>query len=293
MNTCTLVETTTKDNLIHQGVYAEPENKSTTALLWIHGLSSNFYSNTPFMNVMIEMCGSKGIGFALFNNRGHDTVSGIKKIDTTKEKGYTRVVGGAGIERFEECVYDIDAGISFLVHKGYKKIILVGHSTGANKACFYAGTQNDPRFSAVVLASAVCDHLVASFHISWVVTQFLKILQTIGFGNSFVMFAGPYPTTPNRLLSLLTPHSNEDVFDYDDVEHGLVTFGKITKPLLVVLGEQDESLDRPAFVIKAVYDKKTQAKQYASIIMKDADHGFKGKEKEFGKEILTFVESIK
>jgi pimeloyl-ACP methyl ester carboxylesterase len=293
MNNSTLVEITTKDNLIHQGIYAEPVKISGTALLWIHGLSSNFYSHSALMNMMISLCGEKGYGFASFNNRGHDTVCGIKKIDPTNENTLSRIVGGAGNERFEECVYDIDAGITFLIQKGYKKIFLVGSSTGANKACYYAGTQHDPRVSGVVLASAVCDHLVPSLRVSWVTVFILKIFQAIGLGNMLITFVGSYPVTPNRALSLLTPHSAEDVFDYDDVDCGLKVFGNITNPLCVILGEQDDSVDRPAFVIKTAYDKKAHAKHYASIIIKDADHGFKGKEKEFGKEILKFIETIK
>lgn len=293
MNTISLVEITTKDGLIHQGIFAESVKKSKTAVLWMHGLSGNFYGNVTFTNILIEMCESKGIGFASFNNRGHDSVSGIKKIDASQEKGYTRVVGGAGIERFEECAYDIDAGISFLSKKGFTKIILVGHSTGANKACYYAGTQNDPRVSGVVLASPVNDRLVPKNHVSWVTKSILSIIRAIGMGNSFITLAGPYPVTPNRALSLMTKRSAEDVFDYDDHERGLKVFGQITKPLFVLLGELDESLDRPAFVIKSVYDKKTNAKKYASIIFSDADHGFTGKEKEFSETIIRWVQSLR
>jgi pimeloyl-ACP methyl ester carboxylesterase len=289
----TLVEITTKDNLIHQGIFAEPEKKSGPAFLFVHGLSSNFYSNTVRTNMMIEMCGAKGIGFASFNTRGHDTVTGIKKIDTKKESGQTRVTGGAGIERFEECVYDIDAGITFLKQKGFTKIILVGSSTGANKVCFYAGTQNDPRVTGVILVSAVCDHLIPSKDISRFGLIFARILRVLGRGNTFIPFAGSYPVTPNRVLSLMTPHSVEDVFDYDDSEHGLKIFGNVTKPLLIVLGEQDEYMDRPAFVIKAVYDKKSRAKNYAAVIIKGADHGFKGKEKEFGETVIRWVQSLR
>jgi pimeloyl-ACP methyl ester carboxylesterase len=287
-----LVEVVTKDSLIHQGIFAESAKKSTTAILWVHGLSSNFYSNLPKTNVMIALCDAWGIGFASFNNRGHDTVTGIKKIDATDKEKLIRVVGGAGNERFEECVYDIDAGISFLLQKGYRKIILVGSSTGANKVCFYAGTQHDPRVSGVVLASPVCDRLVPMRHVSWLVKIFLNILQAVGLGTTFIPCINPYPVTPNRALSLLT-HSSEDVFDYDDSEHGLRVFGNIIKPLLVVLGEQDESLDRPAFVIKTVFDKKSHAKRYTSVILKETDHGFEGKEKEFTETVLRWIQSIR
>lgn len=292
MNSVSLVEITTKDNLIHQGLYAEPAKQTGTALLWVHGLSSNFYSNASRINTMIDVCRGNRIGFAVFNSRGHDVVTGIKKIDVKNGNKQTRIVGGAGNERFEESVYDIDAGVSFLKEKGFTKIILIGSSTGANKVCFYAGTQQDPRVSGVVLASPVSDHLNPDEKLSWFVRSFLKVLQALGLGDSFVPFVQPYPVTPNRALSLVTPHSSEDVFDYDDTEHGLKVFGNITKPLLILLGELDESLDRPAFVIKSVYDNKTHAKRYASVIIKDADHGFKGKEKEFSKEIIKFIEQI-
>src|SRR5258708_5889223 len=123
-----LSEIVTKDKLVHQGLYAEPTNKGTKAILWVHGLSSTFYSNGVMLDAWTSFCDIHGMGFAAFNNRGHDLVTGLRKIDKRIAKGTTRINGGAGYENFEESVNDVDAGISFLWKQGYRNIIVVGHS---------------------------------------------------------------------------------------------------------------------------------------------------------------------
>ena len=152
-----LAEITTKDKLVHQGIYFEPKKKGKRAILWAHGLTDNFYGDMGLMEALVETLGKDGWGIASFNTRGHDVVSFIKKLDSLSPKGHTSMTIGAGYENFKECVYDIDAGIFFLEQQGFKEIIIAGASTGANKVCYYAGTQNDPRVVGVIRVSPISD----------------------------------------------------------------------------------------------------------------------------------------
>lgn len=81
-----LAEIVTKDKLIHQGLFYKPTNLGKKAILWVHGLSSTFYGNTKLLEAFGEYCEKEGIGFAVFNNRGHDVVTGIKKTIRKKLK---------------------------------------------------------------------------------------------------------------------------------------------------------------------------------------------------------------
>ena len=111
-------EITTSDGLRHQGIYAEPQVKKKRAVLWVHGLSAAFYNDYELYEVIADALNNEGWGFAIFNNRGHDLIAGIRKYDGTPPNGYSYYQAGAGSEKFEECVFDIDAGIDFLVEKG-------------------------------------------------------------------------------------------------------------------------------------------------------------------------------
>jgi hypothetical protein len=110
-----LSEITTKDGLAHQGIFFAPKKHGKRAILWVHGLSAAFYNDIHLFEVVAEACEKNGWGFALFNNRGHDLIAGIRKYDETPPNGYSYYPGGAGSEVFEESILDIDAGIAFLV----------------------------------------------------------------------------------------------------------------------------------------------------------------------------------
>jgi dienelactone hydrolase len=287
-----LTEILTKDNLIHQGIYFEPKKKSDTAMLWVHGLSSTFTSHVSTCDALADICDKYHIGFAAFNNRGAKFIDGIQKRDPSDPKGYTHVPGGAGQEKFEECISDIDAGITFLINQGYKKVVLVGRSTGANKSCFYAGTVNDPRLAGVVLVSPISDRLemVKTRTDTAAITSYMKEQILAGKGDIPMFGFNFFPLTPNRYLSLIEKGSKEDVFDYGDDEPKLRVFSRIQKPLYVILGENDEHADRPVADIKKAFDTHTKSKKYTSRIVSGALHGFGGIEKELADLVGDWID---
>ena len=280
-----LTEIETKDKLIHQGIYFEPKKKSDSAILWIHGLSSTYASHIPTCDAFADICEKYHFGFAAFNNRGAKFIDGIQKRDSSDPKGYIHVPGGAGNEKFEECINDIDAGMTFLIHQGYKKVFLIGRSTGANKTCFYAGTVDDPRIAGVVLMSPISDRLeiVKSRSDTKTIISYMKDQISAGKGDIPMFGFHFFPLTPKRYLSLIEKGSKEDVFDYGDEKPKLIVFSNITKPLYVILGEKDEHADRPVVDIKKVFDEHAKSKNYTSIIVPNALHGFDGMEQKLAK----------
>ncbi len=286
-----LAEIVTKDKLIHHGLFYRPKKPGKKAILWVHGLTSTFYGSVAMLEAFAQGCEEEGIGFAAFNNRGHDIVTGIKKIDPREPKGYTRVNGGAGHERFEDCVYDIDAGISFLVGQGYREIILIGHSTGANKACFYSAKTKNVHVAGIVLTSPLSDRLNPVDKPSWWKVPVVKFLVSIGKGEMLIPVSH-FPGTPKRLLSLMSFGSNEDTFDYGDQQPSMRAFSAIKKPLLVVFGGSDELADRSVVDIKNVFDRFQRSTHYKSVITPDAFHSFNGQEQEVVGTILRWVREI-
>ncbi len=289
-----MCELTTSDGLRHQGIYAEPVVKKKKAVLWMHGLSAAFYNDYELYEVIANALNDHGFGFAIFNNRGHDLIAGIRKYDGTPPNGYTYYPGGAGSENFEECVFDINAGIDFLVEKGFTEIILVGHSTGANKVCYYAASQKNSHVIGVVLSGAMSDRLGHPESEERRNEHILDMKQKIAEGKGDELFFGYhfFPITPKRYLSLFEPGSSEDTFDYGDANSNMTAFSHIQLPTLVLLGGADEYADRPVEQIAKVFDEHATSTHYKSVIIPDALHKFHGKEPEVAVALVEFINAL-
>lgn len=288
-----LVETTTKDGLIHQGIYFEPKKKSKRAILWIHGLTGRFYGDTVMMNELAEASGKQGYGFAAFNTRGHDMVASIHKKDTRKPSGHSYLTRGAAYEKFEESVFDIDAGITFLVNKGFSEVIVIGYSTGANKACYFFAKERNPHAVGVVLAGPISDRLDVDIDQKKLKKDLEKMQKLVQAGKGDELSAfHQFPMTPKRFISLLGTHTAEDTFDYGDKIPKLTSFSAITKPLLVIIGAVDEYADRPVADIIKTFDRYQRSRNYKSVLLPGCAHGFEPKEKEAVESMIKWIKSI-
>ena len=85
---------------------------------------------------------------------------------------------------------------------------------------------------------------------------------------------------------------SEDVFPYLNPRAKWKELKSIRVPLAVIFGSHDEYLDRPAK--KLVEISRSHAplnKSFSGVIIKNADHGFRDKEKELAQQILRWVKS--
>lgn len=289
-----LAEAVTRDGLVHQGLFSGPEGQGKRAVLWIHGLTGRFYGDVTLMNGLAAACNAKGMAFAVFNTRGHDIIANLKKVDPNEPSGFGHVMTGAGMEVFEESVFDIDAGISFLVSRGYSEVILMGHSSGANKVCYYAGKTKDPRVAGVVLAGPMSDRLSQHTDKEKYAENLalLRDLIETGRGDALLTQTFWFPTTAKRAWSLLAPNTKEDVFNYGDAKQVLSVFHGISAPLLVVFAGRDEAADRPIDQIRKVFDLHSGSTNYRSIVIADATHGYDGKQREFVDAVSDWAATV-
>ncbi len=298
-----LAEIVTKDKLIHQGIFFPTSSrksgtswgKPSRAILWVHGLTSTFYSNVPLITEFAKQCEKHGFGFASFNNRGHDILTSGKKVDPSKEKGYVRISGGSGIEVFKDSVLDVEAGIDFFGSQGFSKIIVIGHSSGSNKTCYFAATRNNPRVAGYVLAGPVSDLNAPGVDFGRIRRNVSRMKTFVNKqkGNVLVEDVYDIPLTPKRYLSLFDEASVEDMFDYFGSGAKLNSFlSKIHKPLMVILGAKDEYLNKPAREALKVFDRYSVSKNYKSVVIPGGLHSFNGKEREFVQAILEWAAQV-
>ena len=279
-----LAEIVTKDKLIHQGIFCKPSRSGKKAILWVHGLSGKFYGDPMMMELFADRCEEQGWGFAAFNNRGHDLIS------STHTVGGGYFYGGAGYERFEDCIIDIHAAVDFLVSQGFSQVYLVGHSTGALKAAYSEAIKAHKHVAGIILAGGLPDRLGPGVDHKELAKQVEKMEKVKN--NKLIEGLSFFPMTARRFVSLNKKSSAEEVFDYGEENPKMTMLKRITKPLFVIVSENDEYLDRPAKDVVRVFDEHIKSKHYKSMVFPAANHGFTEKERAFVDAVSGWIEKI-
>jgi pimeloyl-ACP methyl ester carboxylesterase len=141
-----LVEVRSEDGVPHAGALALPHTTGPEqrfdAALMMHGAAGAFYG--PFYRNFSAALVERGVATLRANNRGHDVINSGNGRGTPL---------GVALEMVEDCVLDWRAWLGFLEARGYRRILLFGHSLGAVKTAYYLGTQRDARVAGCVLAS--------------------------------------------------------------------------------------------------------------------------------------------
>jgi pimeloyl-ACP methyl ester carboxylesterase len=142
-----LVSVQSKDGIANGGaVFAPPRDSAKPiAVIWIHGWGVNYYQPTYVK-----------IGRALAD-RGYTCVTGNTRMhDLGNVAGWRwgkRIRGGGYWGVASEEVRDLAAWIDFATDRGFKKVVLVGHSAGWAAVRSYQAEKQDSRVVGVVLAS--------------------------------------------------------------------------------------------------------------------------------------------
>ncbi len=282
----------TADGIGLEGVVVPPKKKGNTALIWLHGLTSRFSSGQTLMKELSSLCAKNKIAYFKFNTRGHDIISRGPK---------QKFIGGA-FEKFEECVRDIDAMIRFAKKLGYKKIILAGHSTGANKALYYQYKRKNPAVKGIILAGTISDMSAWKTGDAKKMSRAIKIAKQAK--NKDVLLPQEYGIySAGRYLSLFEAGHAEDVFPYHNPKASWKELKSVRVAVAVIIGSQDEHRDRPVKNIIEAFRKNAvstrpnsskqnsggQAKSFSGIMIKGAGHGFQKHEQELASKIITWV----
>lgn len=276
----------TRDGICLDGIYVPPKRKSKIALIWVHGLGSRFSSGQTLTKELSALCQKQSIGYLKFNNRGHDEVNrdgrGKKKLQ------------GKAFEKFEDCVKDIRAVINFGRRTGFRKFILAGHSTGANKVLYYLHKTKDRRISGIILAAGLSD--ISAFGKETGMPELkrrVKIAERLARKDPALLVPESFGIFSRaRYLSLFQPGRNEDTFPYHGLGGTWKALRNIRSPIAAVFGARDEYLDRPAKeLIQILQENALKTKKFSGIIIKGANHGFHEKERELSKAIIDWIKT--
>lgn len=151
-----LVYVRSNDDTVNGGAIFTPPKDSAKpiALIWIHGWGVNFYY--PTYVAIGRALADRGYTCITANTRMHDigTVAGYRHGQRIRGGGYWGVPS--------EEVQDLAAWIDFAEDRGFKKIVLVGHSAGWAAVRAYQAEKQDPRVVGLISASGAVYPLEAA-----------------------------------------------------------------------------------------------------------------------------------
>src|SRR3989344_2497057 len=143
MQPCHVVEIVTPKRYILNGLWFGPR-KAKNLIIFIHGLTASAFS----MKRMVAALLGKDTAVMTFNNRGFEKITEIKRRRGRKTEW---VRAGATHEIFTECADDIQGAVNVARRAGAKRIYLAGHSTGCQKAVYWASKSGGRGVKGIIL----------------------------------------------------------------------------------------------------------------------------------------------
>lgn len=278
-----LVRLRTRDGVWLDGVISDPGRRRKAALLWVPGLGSVFSSGQPLIRELSTRLNAAGIGYLKFNTRGHDIVA----------RGGKRLAGAA-FERFGDSVLDIRAVIAFARKSGYARVVLAGHSTGANKVLHYMARTRDRRVVGVILLGPVSDIAGAMKGTGGrELRRRVAVAERIARRHPQALVPRAFGFwSARRYISLYRPGEDEDVFPYYRPHARWAALRRVRAPVAAIVGSRDEYLDRrPAELIEAFERNATRAPSFTGIVIPGALHGFQRQERALARAIVRWVQT--
>lgn len=286
-----LVKTTTKDNLILHGLFSEGE-KEKPVVLFVHGFRGDFFSEDYVLEIA-EKLKSKDISFLTVQNRG--TASDY--VINTTDKSHKRY--GSDFEVLKEAHLDIDGWIDFLLERGFKNIVLCGHSLGTLKVVRYMieGKYIKSVSGLILLAPpdniALTEVYTKGKGIKYLKDAVKKVKERQGeemTPSSFLDVVISFKT----YASWHTEGDLSNIFSFHKKGYTFPILNKIKIPVMAAIGTKDEFLEMAKIGdAKLVMDKlRNNIGNFTGYILEGADHEYKGFEKEVAGYILDFVQKL-
>lgn len=280
-----LVRINSIDGLEEVGILYSPSNGADRIVIHVHGLNGNFYENR-FLDTISKIYTDNNYALLTFNNRGKDYI-------TEMNKGNDIAIIGGCLERFKDCLLDIEGVVNWVKDRGYKEIVLEGHSYGCNKVLYYYNKKKDDSIKKIVLL-APCD-IPAEGMKFLTKEQYEKAkLDSTRLVNEnkedelidFAVMINNKIAAGTYYYDFL-PGGENDFIRYRDNSKSEV-LNSIDIPVLIIFGDTDECvLTEPIDVVKSYLTGNI--KDCKIEIINGANHSYIGKYPELGEIIKNNI----
>jgi pimeloyl-ACP methyl ester carboxylesterase len=253
-------------------------------VIHVHGKCGNAYQN-DFLPAIAGVLNEAGVHFLTFNNRGHDILA------EGYRHGELTYVGGA-VERFAECVLDLEGAVSYTQALGWQPI-LQGHSNGCEKV-LYACSSLGLVAPLVLISPADSKEL----HRRWLAPETIehqlariaseysrsddRFLPYSEYGIRCGQLEYSIPVTSGALLDLLRGPAL-DVIDYAASEPLVVA----ASPALLCIGTSDPYQTLPVEETQSRLQRVVPKAQF--LLVPGADHHFHGLEHVLADGVASWV----
>lgn len=265
------------DEHLAAAFYAERNGRSDVAILHLHGKGGNFYSGPSLFIPQEDQAGE--FAHLSLNMRCHDL--GYTRYDLPMPDVQEGVipVGGGMWERMSDGVPDIAAGMAWLVRRGYTKIFLAGHSSGAYfaaEACAAGGLQ----IAGAVLLSTVISYkrnLGAWFPDGALEDTVQRARDLVASGAGHVLLpmdAWYYAISAASLVE--RTEEPDGIFER--------WLANIEVPVLFVSGAQEPRVPQWRCLFE---EMPSEAKEW--LVLEDVSHDYSGQERVLTEHVAGFV----
>lgn len=285
------------DNLNLIGLLHTPKKKTETVLISVHGITSNCLKRRD--DILAQKCTDLGIAYFCFNNRGHEIICNYGRIEDNDMHFY-----GSGAENIYDSYFDIKGAMIEMQKRGYKKIILQGHSMGCTKVVYtYNEFLNNNEttmldaITGIVLLSMV-DIPTALKQVLGKdykkIISYFELLKKRGKGDKLVVLdASTPPVMPNTILQYAEDNKKIDFAKFGDNRTTFKELNNIKMPLFMRWGNINELIFQNADELVQNLNAKIKNKNKDISYIAGANHNYTGKEEELGEQIVEFIKKNK
>ena len=285
-----------QDGIALTGILFAPEKSTSSAILYLHGLGGNFYSKSIFA-MGKEAC-AKGIAFFAMQQRGSHIAD---------ELGYEGkdafILAGSAFERFEDSQYDIYGALSLLRKLGFRRVVLMGKSTGCQKSIYFLYKNGKKPIAKIVkglvLLSPVDDRnydiknhqkFHKNFHKNILIARRLARKDPDAIMPKKMLPKDQWPISALRFLSTAEEKSIEGkLLDY---KRDLAEFKSIKIPIIAVFGSNDEYMRGVISIDKAAARLRENKFTKKVIVIKRSGHSLYSKKNFPAKKIVKEAYAI-
>ena len=254
------------------GFFRAASGDPGTLLVFVHGMGSNFY-RSRLKKAFFDAAPPAGLAVFSFNNRGAGS-------DTEDEV-------------FSDCLADIDAAMAFGHRSGFRRFVLVGHSTGCQKIVHYQARRRRRDVAGLVLLAPADDFAICRRDLG------RRFAATVGRARALVRagrgterIRGLHEAFSARRFLSIADRSRPEaaVFDYDGAMKG---YQSLRLPVLAVFGTREEFAILP---VRTMLDRLAAAHppgRVTGLAVPGANHGFHGREAKTAAAVVAWAASLR
>ncbi|MBQ9574921.1 MAG: DUF1749 domain-containing protein [Synergistaceae bacterium] len=278
---------TKRGSVLNGVLFRNDDAKADTVMIAITGIHGNFYSN-PFYYNFGETLNAGGIDFVYAQT--NDAFNRIETFNSITKQPETI---GSFNERFSYTDEDINAYLDFAEEQGYRKIILAGHSLGANKVIYYLSRHHDTKRVSHFL-------LLSPANLEWLLNgvterekSIVRSMTDEGRGNEMIPFQlmGWVPCIAYTAYDWLFTDTLNNVHVEADKNFSQVS--KITHTGALLIGTFDNfTYGNPSGFLSNINSHMPTASENKLIFIERTGHTYQRKEQETADRILDFVRGL-